>query len=124
MNGGFEIPATVIQKQLEILEASEHSQQPSDRVLRIHCEECFVLKRLFDRFGPGKRTDRPTGIELCAAIDDALNELDAWARRWLGLMEIVSQWGENEELKNTIPLHHGRASSHANWRVFVKPLTL
>ncbi|KAM0790476.1 hypothetical protein ACM66B_003352 [Microbotryomycetes sp. NB124-2] len=110
LHGAYHIPADVIRHQLDLLEGSAYAQQPFDRGIRVNVEECLILREVFNKIGPGMRAARPSYDELYDIVEQGIQALIDWDKRWLDMMEMVTQWGDSRELKTAVPFHHGRQS--------------
>ncbi|KAK4049273.1 hypothetical protein OIV83_004209 [Microbotryomycetes sp. JL201] len=110
LHGTYHIPADVIRHQLDLLEGSDFVQQPFDRGIRVNVEECLILREVFDKIGPGMRAARPSYDELFQIVEQGIQALLDWEKRWLDMMEMITQWGDSRELKTAVPFHHGRQS--------------
>ncbi|KAK4047443.1 hypothetical protein OIO90_006188 [Microbotryomycetes sp. JL221] len=108
LHGFYHIPTEVIRHQLDLLEGSKFAQQPFDRVIRVNVEENLILRQVFDKIGPGMRVARPSYDELYDIVEEGIQALIDWDKRWLDMMEMVTQWGDSSELKTAVPFHHGR----------------
>ncbi|KAM0754065.1 hypothetical protein T439DRAFT_322952 [Meredithblackwellia eburnea MCA 4105] len=106
--GGYHIPKEVLRRQIDIMEASVHTQQPTDRIIKVEVEALIIIRATFDRLGPACRIEDPTFEELSVIVGDAIVELQDWSRKWLDMMELVSTWGDSQELKASVPFHHMR----------------
>lgn len=49
-------------------------------------EENLILRDVFDKIGPGMRTDRPSYDELFDIVENGIRELIAWEKRWIDMM--------------------------------------
>ena len=104
----FSIPAEVIRFQLDTLERSPCSIQPTDRIIRIHVEETLIIHSVYSKLELSQRIVPALHEEICDVLDSALSELFVWHRAFVDAMELVSTWGDEQALKTAIPLIHGR----------------
>lgn len=49
-------------------------------------EECLILRGVFDKLGPGMRSDPPTYEELFEIVGEGIDELQAWCHKWSDMM--------------------------------------
>ena len=56
------------------------------RSARSNVEENLILRDVFDKIGPGMRTDRPSYDELFDIVENGIRELIAWEKRWIDMM--------------------------------------
>ncbi|KAL8293237.1 hypothetical protein RQP46_000931 [Phenoliferia psychrophenolica] len=106
--GSFHISTEVLRHQVDVLERSVHTQQPTDRLIRVEVEACVIMRAVYGELGPGQRIKEVTPDELSTIIGNAALELEQWSRRWLDMMELVCTWGDNKEFKTAVPFHHNR----------------
>ncbi|KAI5474294.1 Zn(2)-C6 fungal-type transcription factor [Pseudohyphozyma bogoriensis] len=107
-HGGYAIPAEVVRHQMETLENSDACRQPTDRVLRVSLEQCFVSERVFKKLGPGMTVAKRPLEEVAEIVKGAIEELLDWSKKWLDVMELLTLWGDNPDLKAAVPFHHAR----------------
>lgn len=53
-------------------------------------EECLILRDVFDKLGPGMRLAKPKYEELCSIVEQGLEELEVWNRKWRDMMEMIT----------------------------------
>ena len=105
-HNGFNVSADVIHYQLDILEQSEFRLLPADRMLRVNIEECLILKEVFDHIGPSLRIEPVKCAFVLETVDSAITRLREWSRKWADAMSLVTTWGDADNVKAAIPLHH------------------
>lgn len=92
---------------MDVLEASPYSVAV-DKLLRIHIEELLIIEKVYKALGPAQ-TILPLSFEArCQVCLTAFDELHAWYQRWFTEMANITQFGDNMEVKSSIPFHHGR----------------
>lgn len=102
----FNISADLIHYQLDVLEQSEFPLLPADRMLRVNIEECLILREVFEQIGPAIRIQPVTCAVVLETVDSAITRLREWSRKWADAMSLVTTWGDAENVKAAIPLHH------------------
>ncbi|GAA5877477.1 hypothetical protein JCM8547_001085 [Rhodosporidiobolus lusitaniae] len=109
--GFFDQPFDVLHAQLDVIRRSQYAEMPTDHVIQVNLEECHILLDAFKVLGPGMnkqqlaQDNRP---EVYHIVAEALEKLVVWDRTYHDNMDILSQWGDSQELKSQVPLAHGR----------------
>ncbi|GAA6004219.1 hypothetical protein JCM10207_002488 [Rhodosporidiobolus poonsookiae] len=114
--GFFDQPIEMLRHQLDIIRRSNYAEQPTDHVIRVNLEECLILLNAFKQLGPGMRhyrsaiqqTNLDDHAEVYRLVGEAIDKLVEWDSKYHENMDILSQWGDSQELKSKVPFAHGR----------------
>lgn len=103
---GFTVSTEVVRHQLDVLEQSEFKLLPCDHMLRVNIEENFILRDVYEQIGPSLRIRPIEFDEVCDGVEAAVVLLRRWAEKWSDAMTLVTTWGDGDNVKAAIPLHH------------------